>query len=96
MLNANADLNKQVKDLEETGQVYQKPNIETPAMTPEEAAIQGAAYTMKNQDAIAKGLMPSIPGSNPLLDSGNQSPQPTKPTQPILPLPPGAARPFTY
>jgi hypothetical protein len=66
------------------------------AMTPEEAAIQEAAYTMKNQDAIAKGLMPSIPGSNPLLDNGNQSPQPTKPTQPMLPLPPGAARPFTY
>jgi hypothetical protein len=70
---------------------------ETP-MTPEQAAIQEAAYMLKNKDAIEKGLMPSIPGSNPLLDGGNnpgQTPQP-KNTTPTLPLPPRAARPYPY
>jgi hypothetical protein len=70
---------------------------ETP-MTPEEAAIQAAAYMTKNKTAIENGLMPSIPGSNPLLDSGNSSGQTAAPksTTPTLPLPPGAARPFPY
>jgi hypothetical protein len=67
-------------------------------MTPEEAAIQAAAYMTKNKTAIENGLMPSIPGSNPLLDSGNSSGQTAAPksTTPTLPLPPGAARPFPY
>ena len=43
---------------------------ETP-MTPEQAAIMEAAYTMKYQKEIQAGSMPSIPGSNPILDSGN-------------------------
>jgi hypothetical protein len=48
------------------------------AMTPEQAAIVEAAYTLKYQKEISQGLMPPIPGSNPLLDSGN-TPTPTKP-----------------
>ena len=66
---------------------------ETP-MTPEEAAIMEAAYTMKNKDAIEKGLRPSIPGSNPLLDSEPTPAQTTTPANPVStpPLPPGAAR----
>jgi hypothetical protein len=54
-------------------------------MTPEEAAIHGAAYMMKNKDAIEKGLMPSIPGSNPLLDGGNNPAQTTQPKNTIPP-----------
>ena len=65
---------------------------ETP-MTPEEAAIQGAAYMMKNKTAIDNGTMPSIPGANPLLDSGNPSGQTTTaPANNTPQLPPGAAR----
>ena len=64
---------------------------ETP-MTPEEQAIQAAAYMTKNKAAIENGLMPSIPGSNPLLDSGTPSEQPTKQTGTMPQLPPGAAR----
>jgi hypothetical protein len=41
------------------------------AMTPEEAAIMEAAYTMKYQKEIQAGSMPSIPGSNPILDAEN-------------------------
>jgi hypothetical protein len=64
------------------------------ATSPEEQAIMDAAYTMKNKAAIDQGLMPSVPGSNPLLDSGPPPGQTTTPTTPSLPLPPGAARPF--
>ena len=62
--------------------------------TAEEAAIMEAAYLMKNKAAIEQGLMPPVPGTNPLLDSGTSSgqtaTQPTTPTAP--PLPPGGAR----
>ena len=44
-------------------------------MTAEQAAIMEAAYTLKNQKAISQGLMPPIPGSNPILDAGNTSPK---------------------
>jgi hypothetical protein len=43
---------------------------ETP-MTPEQAAIMEAAYTMKYQQQINAGTMPSIPGENPLINSGS-------------------------
>ncbi len=66
------------------------------ALTPEQAAIQEAAYTMKYQKEIANGTMPSIPGSNPLLDNQNPPQQTTTPVNTGPPLPPGAARPFQY
>ena len=50
---------------------------ETP-MTPEQAAIMEAAYTMKYQKQIHAGTMPSIPGENPILNGENppqQKPQ---------------------
>lgn len=60
----------------------------------EEAAIMEAAYLMKNKSAIEQGLLPPIPGTNPLVDSGSSSgqttTQPSTPTTP--PLPPGSAR----
>jgi hypothetical protein len=62
-------------------------------MTPEEAAIHEQAYNQMYAEKIANGTMPSIPGSSPL--PGN-TPTQTKPSQPTLPLPPGAARPFPY
>lgn len=46
-----------------------------PQLTPEQAAIMEAAYTLKNQKAISQGIMPPIPGSNPILDGGNTSPK---------------------
>ena len=60
-------------------------------MSPEQQAILDAAYTVQNKTAIEKGLMPSVPGSNPLLDSENTTPHP-KPSVPTgPPLPPGSA-----
>jgi hypothetical protein len=44
-------------------------------LSPEEAAIHEAAYTMLNAKKIQSGQMPAIPGSNPILDSGNTTPQ---------------------
>jgi hypothetical protein len=62
-------------------------------MTPEQQTIMEATYTLQNKDAIAKGLMPSIPGSNPLLDEETTPAQTTPaPTVTAPPLPPGAAR----
>jgi hypothetical protein len=66
---------------------------ETP-MTPEQAAVANAVYMTQNKDAIQKGLMPSIPGYNPLLDEGNSSAQPATPARTAPPLPPGAARQY--
>ena len=43
---------------------------ETP-MTPEQSAIMEAAYSMKYQQQINAGTMPSIPGENPLINSGS-------------------------
>lgn len=47
---------------------------ETP-MTPEQAAIMEAAYSMKYQKEISEGLMPPIPGGNPILDADNAAGQ---------------------
>jgi hypothetical protein len=44
-------------------------------MTPEESAIHEAAYMLQYQNQIKNGTMPSIPGSNPLLESGTTSGQ---------------------
>jgi hypothetical protein len=48
---------------------------ETP-LTPEQAAIAEAAYTLKYQEQIAKGTMPPIPGAsnNPLLQGAKGTP----------------------
>ena len=53
---------------------------ETP-MSPEEATLKEALWTTQHQKEISQGLLPSIPGSNPLLDNGN---------------PPGQTTPKTY
>ena len=54
---------------------------ETP-MTPEQSAIMEAAYTMKYQQQIQAGTMPSIPGNNPILGNGNtQQPQQKVPSR---------------
>jgi hypothetical protein len=53
---------------------------ETP-MTPEEATIKEAVWTMQHQKEISQGLLPPIPGSNPLLDSGTTSGNTTLKTQ---------------
>jgi len=50
-------------------------------MTPEEAAIQEAAYTLKYQKQIQAGTMPSIPGDNPILDLANPPQQQTPPSR---------------
>lgn len=65
-----------------------------PPISLEQQQLLDAAYTMKNKEAIAKGLMPSIPGSNPLLDGETTSGQTTTPTPTATTpqLPPGAAR----
>jgi hypothetical protein len=65
------------------------------SLTAEQAAIVEAAYMMKNKAAIEQGTMPSIPGANPLLDSGTTQTQTVAPKtpNPTLPLPPGSARP---
>ena len=47
---------------------------ETP-MTPEQAAIMEAAYSLKYQKEISEGMMPPIPGGNPILDADNASGQ---------------------
>jgi hypothetical protein len=61
-------------------------------MSPEQQAILDAAYTVQNKAAIDKGLMPSVPGSNPLLDGENTAGQPKQSAPKAPPLPPGAAR----
>ena len=61
-------------------------------MSAEQQAILDAAYTVQNKTAIEKGLMPSVPGSNPLLDGENTSGQPKQSAPKAPPLPPGAAR----
>ena len=66
------------------------------ALSPEEATILQKAYMVKYAQQIKNGEMPGIPGSNPLDEVGNTPGQPAKQTTPTLPLPPGAARPFTY
>lgn len=43
---------------------------ETPT-APEQAAIMEAAYTMKYQQQINAGTMPSVPGENPLMNNGS-------------------------
>jgi hypothetical protein len=63
------------------------------AMTPEQAALMGAAYTLKYQKQIASGDMPSIPDANELLNSGNnqnnQQNTQQKQTTPNVPWRPG-------
>jgi hypothetical protein len=62
--------------------------------TAEEAAIMGAAYSVRYAKEIQAGSMPSIPGGNPLLPDQQE----TTPTTPPVntpagpPLPPGSAR----
>jgi hypothetical protein len=59
-----------------TGTFRQK-NWPPEPTSPEEAAILGAAYTMKNKAAIERGDMPPVPGGNPLIEGGNSSGQNT-------------------
>jgi hypothetical protein len=42
-------------------------------LSPENAALMEALYTQQHQKEISQGLMPPIPGNNPLLDGGNTS-----------------------
>jgi hypothetical protein len=51
------------------------------ALTPEQSAIMEAAYTMKYQKQIQAGSMPSIPGSNPILDGANPQQQQMPPSR---------------
>lgn len=52
---------------------------ETP-MTPEQAAIMEAAYSLKYQKEISQGIMPPIPGGNPILDADNAAGQDKPPS----------------
>ena len=61
-------------------------------MSPEQQAIMDHLWTVTHQNEISKGLVPSIPGSDPLAEGGDTSAQPKQSAPKALPLPPGAAR----